>query len=259
MERQTAPPGNGYRGPSSVDFPGTGYTADTYSKGSYRAEKGGLMEITEDLVVRSGLWPPDEARRRILAISEGIDPQNFSWIGFRKLDASPGQYEGAALQDVLHIPTVRGDIPLLFMRLRVFLPEARRKHLGRTAMQLAIHAHSDAEPTHIAHRTCSPAAAYSWLMADVFKPGRRFPFDSPFDRDFIAFMLLFNIYDVTRVRGKLPNKSTGVSIGEYLEPNRAYVPDPTHVPTMGIKKWMEERLNMNFQRGDALTQVGELR
>ncbi len=248
--------GGGHRGPTTIDL-GNGFSADTYSKSPYIAEKDYLVQITEGLVARANLWIPDVARDRILDISKKSDPKNTSWIGFRNADAPIGQYDGCAWQDMLYIPTVRGDIALLFMRLRVFAPEAQRLHLGRSSMQIALNTHSEAEPVYIGHRTGSPAAVRSWLEADIFRLRRRFPYDLPYENDFVASMLLMNIYELTHINGRIPNRSTGVSVGEYAESNRAYIPDPTHEPTMRILEWMTGKLKM--KPGDALTEIGELR
>lgn len=251
-------PGNGHRGPVTLDL-GIGYSADTYYKTSYVAELPYLAEITEELVVKANLWPREVAQERIATIIGQTDPQKTSWIGFRKSDAPRGQYEGAAWQDILKIPTFRRDSRLLFMRLRVFIPEAQRKHMGRTAMPLSLNTHSEDEPTHMGHRTGSPAAGYAWLEAPVFRPGRRSPYDRSYNKDTTALMLMIGVYELTHIHGRFPNLSTGVSIGEFSGPNMAYIPDPNHAPTMKIYKWMVEKLKMNFERGDVLTQIGELK
>ncbi len=252
-------PGIGHRGPITLDLGGTDYSADIYYKTPYIAEKDELVRITEGLIVKSGLWNPDVAKGRILAIVERSDPRKTSWIGFRKSDTPRGQYEGATWQEILPIPTVRGDKKPLFMILRVFIQEAQGKHMGRISMPLALNTHYEDEPTHIVHRTGSPAAVRAWLESGVFKPKRRFPRDLSFMEDPLAIMLLIGIYELTHVNGRFPNLSTGISIGEYSGPNTAYIPDPNHAPTMEIRQWMVEKLKMNFLRGDALTEIGELK
>ncbi len=268
------------RGPTAIDLPKTGYIVDMYQKGSYIAEKDELARITKRLIVSSGLWTQDVANQMVESGLGSSDPDNTSWLGFRKSNAPRGEYDGVAWQEELYIPTVRGYVRLLHMKLRAFVPDAQGLHLGRTGMQLALGAHP--EVTHISHRTGSAAAARSWLESGVFREGRRFPYDLPFVQAPQLPQILLWLYELYHVNGERPNLSTGVSVGDYIEQNKAYIPDRTHQPTMEILKWMEEKptvlvdgmevkrkvlvdgmekdpLGMDLQRGDSLTEIGELR
>lgn len=245
------------RGPTTVDLPGIGYSADIYHKASYVDARVVLAQKAEILIVRAGLFSPEVARLMVAKGLEGSTPQNTSWIGFRKLGASIGNYDGLSWQEQLKIPTFQGTEQLLYLKLRAFEPEAQRKHLGRTAIQLALNAHPDVR--YLAHRTASPAAVRSFVESGVFKEGQRFPYDTPFSNDPLAPHLLLWLYSKYHINGRIPNLKTGVSIADYIEPNKAYVPDPTHAPTKEIHRWMVEKLKMNFQRGDSLMEIGELK
>ncbi len=251
--------GNGssrHRGPTTVDL-GTGYSAEIFYRSSYISQKEKLAHITEGLVVSSGLFSPSIARHLVSTGLEKSDPNNTSWIGFRKTDEPFGKYKGLAWQEELSIPTVEGEKIVLYMKLRAFEKDAQRHHLGRTAIQLVLNTHIDSQI--LAHRTASPAAALSWLESGVFEPGRRLPRDLPFDKDPVAPQILMWLWTKYHINGRVPNFRTGVSIGDYPEQNGAYEPDPTHAPTMEICRWMTGKLGMNFRRGDSLMQIADLR
>lgn len=247
--------GNVSRGPTTLDL-GSGYSADTYYKSSYITEQAALAQVTELLVIRSGLWTPEVARQMVKKGFDNSDPQNTSWIGFRKLGAPRDEYVGLAWQQEINIPTVEGTQRLLYLNLRAFEPEAQRKHLGRTAIQLALNIYPEVQL--IAHRSGSPAAVYSFLESGVFKEGKRYPYDMPFDKAPMMPQILLWVYSLFHINGKSPNLSTGVSIADYIEPNKAYIPDLAHGPTMAIREWMEGKLKMKLDRGDALYEIGEV-
>lgn len=249
--------GNGYqRGPTTIDLTGTGYSADIYYKGSYITERLSLAQKTEVLIAKAHLWTPEVAKQIVTAGLAKSNPQNTSWIGFRKSDALKGEYIGAAWQEEIFVPTFEGGRHLLYMKLRVFEPDDQGHYLGRTAIQLAVSVYPGADC--LAHRSGNPRAVRSWLESGVFREGRRFPYDLTFDKEPELQQILFWIYRQFHIRGRTPNLLTGVSIGDYIEPNGAYVPDPRHESTMKIHRWMTEKLRMKFERGDALYEIGEL-
>lgn len=245
-----------HRGATTVAL-GNGYSADIYHKASYVFQKEGLATTTIGLVVRSGFLSPVSAEQLVSTGLEKSDPQHTSWIGFRKTDEPFGKYVGVAWQEELTIPTVEGDKRVLYMKLRAFEKEAQRHHLGRTAIQLALSAHSDAQI--LVHRTGNPAAALSWLESEVFEPGTRRPFDVPFDTDLVYPQLLLWLWSKYRIKGEVPDLRTGVSIGDYVEQNGAYKLDRTHVASANIYDWMVEGLRMDFPRGDSLMQMAEIK
>lgn len=248
---------NGHRGPSTIDHVlGTDYSADVFNKSSYMAEKGALAEITEGLIVRSGLWSVETARIMVASGLEVSDPQNTSWIGFRKTAAPRGQYDGVAWQEETPMPLPKRDRHNLYMKLRAFAPEIQGKHFGRFAMQLAFNSHPEVDS--ISHRTGNPIAVRSWLESEVFKPGRRFPYDLPFNADQDMPLMLLWLYDRYHTQGEIPDISTGVSVGDYLEPNGA-IPKKIHGETQNIMNWLIFELKFNFNRCDALYEIGELK
>lgn len=258
---------HGHRGPSTLDLPGTGYSADTYNKGSYVAEKEVLAEMATKIVISSGLWTPETARIMIASGLDVSDPQTTSWIGFRKTDTPKGQYSGFAWQEEVRIPTHRGDRCTLYMKLRAFEPEMQGQGFGGTAMQLNLYTHNEVDS--VAHRSGNPVAVRSWLKLKEFKQGRRFPYDLPFDADEEQPHLLLWIYSRYHTRGKTPSMSTGVSVSDYIEPNGA-IPREITGPTKDIFDWMTEKkiieiegkkrkgLGIVLDRGDALYEIGEL-
>lgn len=262
--------GNGERGPAEWDIRGTGYIADIFNKDPYRREQDSLARQGELLVVKANLWTPEVARKRIGAIMAMTNPENTSWIGFRRKGAPQGEYAGFAWQTELSIPILGGSMRLLWMLIRAFEPEAQAKHLGREAMRISLVSHPEA--TDIGHRTGSAAAIRSWLMAPIFNPNSRAPFEIYFNEVPKYKIALPVIYELTHVNGQPPDPRTGVSIGEYTEANKAFTPKPNHRPTMEILEWMQapvdrevmilgkhrNGLGMDLPRGDALFEMGAL-
>lgn len=249
----------GHRGPKTFDYVlGTNYSADIYYKGSYTAERHELAEKTELLIARAHLWSPTFAHRMVQEALDRSDPLNTSWIGFRKTDAPRGEYEGAAWQEEIHVPINRNEEKdLLHMMLRVFEPQAQGRHFGRSAMQLALWAHPDAEL--VGHRSGSPRAVRAWLNSGVFREGRRFPKDIPFFKAPNMAQVLLWVWENYHINGRFPNLSTGVSIGDYPEPNGAYVYDSKY-RSIEEHEWMTSPtgLKMKLLRGDALYELGEV-
>lgn len=262
--------GNGQRGPAEWDIRGTGYIADIFNKDPYKRDQDYLANQGELLVVKANLWAPEVARGRIRAIMAMVDPDNTSWIGFRKKGTPQGEYSGFAWQTELSIPVPGGSMRLLWMFIRAFEPEAQAKHLGRAAMSISLVSHPDA--TDIGHRTGSAAAIRSWLMAPIFSPNSRAPFEVYFHEVPRYKIALPVIYELTHINGQPPDPRTGVSIGEYTEANRAFIPKPNHRPTMEILEWMKAPvdrevivlgkrragLGMDLPGGDALFEMGAL-
>lgn len=252
--------GNGHRGPRTVDFNlgrKRGYSADIFYGASYNNRKDELVEIATDLTVRSGLWSLEIAREMTQRGKDTVASQNTSMTFFRKSDVVSGKYIGFSWQEMLFIPTIRGDIPVVYFRLRVFEEQHRRKHLGRIAVQLALVANPEA--TYLAHRTANPAAALSFMESGVFKEGRRFPWDAKFNTDSLVQQIMMGIFFRERVNGTEIDMVTGVCRADYPELNGAYVPDLNHAPTMEIRRRMQEEFGMIFSRGDSLYVVGELK
>lgn len=250
------------RGPTEIDIRGSGFIADIYNRSSYKNNQYDLVEKGKLLVAKANLWTPEVAETRFNAIMELVDPSNTSWIGFRRKGSKPDEYVGFTWQTQIDIPIRRGSMRFIWMILRALEPEVQGRHLGRIGMQLSLISHPDA--TDIGHRSGSAAAILSWLMAGIYRSGTRAPYDTPFNKVPKYSIALPIIYELTHVNGQPPDPLTGVSIGEFTEPNRAYVPNPEHVKTMGVLAWMqrpvvEKGLGMDLPRGDALFEFGELK
>lgn len=258
---------NGHRGPTTLDLPGTGYSTDTYFKGAYVAEKEELAQKAEIIVVRTKLWTPPTAHEMIERAFAQSDPQNASWIGFRKTDAPQGEYEGFTWSEGVTIPTTKRDIQTIHMIIRAFDPAIQGIHFGRIAMQLTISNYPEADK--IDHRSASAIAIRSFLESGVVKRGRRFPFDLPYDADDEMSQVLLWLYTRFHTRGKMPNFTTGVSKGDYIEPNGA-IPADIHGPAQEIQSWLVEKktvivngekkrgLGMDLPNGDALYEASDL-
>lgn len=255
---------NGQRGPKTVDFfsgKRSGYSAEIYDDESFKDRTDELTQRAIDLTIRSGLWSPEVSRRMIIGGMEKSVAERTSMIFFKMRGSVLEKYVGFSWQEIFHIHVIvegaEGDVLVNYLKLRAFEPWHTRKHLGRTAIQLAV---ATNKADYLAHRTGSPAAARSFLESGVFMEKRRFPFDAMFDTDTLIQQILTGLHFRIRTCGKKGvDWSTGVSIADYLEPNRAYIPDETHIPTMEIKKWMEKDLGMDFKRGDSLIEIGQLK
>lgn len=169
----------------------------------------------------------------------------------------PDKVIGVVTERELFIPTSQGTIPFLYFTMRAIEPEYRRRHLGRDALQVATVLHRGARWA--GHRTQSPAAVRSMEESGIFKTGRFFPRESYYDRDGLAQEIMVHLFINVRRNGREVNWHTGVSRADYFEPNRASELDPTHGPTMEIRRWMVDKLKMNFDRGDSLYEIGELK
>ncbi|MBU1031413.1 hypothetical protein KKE03_00595 [Patescibacteria group bacterium] len=245
------------RGPTTIDLTGTGYSADTYNKASYITEEKELAHKTKILIARAQLWTPSVADKIVEQGLKQSDSDYTSWIGFRKSDSPVGEYEGAAWQEEVVIPTTKGSRRFLWMKLRVFAPEAQGLHFGRTSMQLSLSAHPEVDS--IGHRSGSARAVRAWLESDVFQTGRRFPRDITFEQDPAVAQMLLWIWETYRTDGEMPSMITGVSKYDYPEPNGADPVDEKYTGTMETRKWMKEVLKMKFKKGDALYEIGELK
>lgn len=263
--------GNGYRGPISMDFSlgrKKGYTADIYSRATYEEKRDELNQIATELVVRSGLWTSRVAREMM---ARGIDASaghKTSMIFFRKSDVEVGKYIGFTWQEIFPIPTNEGEIPLLYLRLRAIEERHQGKHLGTAGVQLALLTHDDAN--WFAHRTQSPAAAWSVIRSGIFRERRLYPWDTLYGAkddsseevsrvNRLAQAIMVGLFMKVRVNGTGVEWSTGVSTNDYLESNMAYKPDLTHAPTMEIRRRMQEELGMDLQGRDSLYIVGQLK
>lgn len=149
------------------------------------------------------------------------------------------------------------ETPLLYISNRAFDEQYRGMHLGRTSIQIARAIHEEAR--WMAHRTQSEVAVYSVLQADVYNPRRLFPWNAMYYTDLTAQKLMTDLFYAVHVNGQTVDMSTGVSVGDFIEPNRANIINPNHAPTVEIRRKMIEELGMDFERGDALYIVGELR
>lgn len=263
---------NGHRGPSAVDLPATGYSADIYQGESYIAEKFALAEQGKLIAARSGLWTPKAAHEMIMRAFNKSEPRNTSWIGIRKTDAPRGQYNGFAWQEEEVVPTTVRKLRTVHMILRVLdtdIQGLQNIHFGRILMQLGIGLYPNANT--VDHRSGNPIAVASWLWSGVFKAGRRFPYDKTFIEDREMPHALLWLYSRFHTAGEYPNLLTGVSKGDYLEPNGA-IPINIRGRAQEVSQWMTEKrkvvsvdgenkrsLGMDLRNRDALYEIGELK
>lgn len=226
-------PGGGYsniyRGPATVNVQfsrRSPYIADVFHKASYHQSRDFLAETAEKLIVEAGLYSPDTAKKMVTIGMEATSDQNASMILFR----FGRQYIGLSWQEMRVIPTTEGNIPLMYLRLRVFKEGHRRIGLGKVSMQLGRNTHSESEPMYCAARTESAAAADSYIYSGLFRSGEISPweelFDDPtHDSKLLKQQLLLTTHFLVRINGKGIDMSTGVSKDDYPESNMAYVPD----------------------------------
>jgi len=247
--------GNGHRSPWIVNVffsKKTGYSADIFSGTVFQERKDELARIAIDLIVQSNLWSLKTARAMVMNGMGEDNTQNASMILFRKTEAPQGKYIGVSWQEVNVVPDLpspTGKETVLYLRLRAFKEWHRRIHLGASSLQLALLAHSQSEPAWLVHRTQSPAAAYSVIRSGIFREDELYPWSGLYDANPVAQQIMTWHHFKFRNLGKKVDMSTGVSIGDYLEQNRAYAPDLSHSPTMEIRRKMEE-FGMVFEQED---------
>lgn len=224
---------------------------------SYRKNQDKLIGLAIDLDSR---WLHSKAAAEVMM------PKNMSVEGRVKdieipsiqLFRKEGTPIGFTTARVFLMQTISGkETPLLYISNRAFDEQYRGMHLGRVSIQIARTVHGEAR--WMAHRTQSEVAAYSVLQADVYNPRRVFPWNARYYTDLTAQKLMTDLFYAVHVNGQTVDMSTGVSIGDYIEPNWVNRINPEHAPTVEIRRRMTEEFGMDFARGDSLYIVGELK
>lgn len=137
-----------------------------------------------------------------------------------------------------------GDVPFLQHLLRAFVLEARGEHRGRFAVQQAQVMHPEAE--YYGNASMSAAAMYANLMSGIFVEGGYYPLQAKYDTNLLAQEIMVGFFMRRRANGKAVDWSTGVSINDFPEPNKSFLPKPNHAPTVALYKRLQEEFGMVF-------------
>lgn len=242
------------RGARTIDH--NGFAVEVHSGRSYVENLSFLQEVATNFA--QTVWGQEAATIMMARAMKVVDPKKESEIPSAMLfrTKTEDDYIGISLQRLFHVRTTQGEIPLLYHVFRAFKDQYRGLHLGRYSVQQALVIHREAR--WYAHRTSSPAAAWSVHESGIFTPGRLHPWDSVYETDPSAQELMVGLFMRVRLNGTGVDWRTGVSKDDYLEPNRAYVPRLDHGPTMEFRRKMKE-FGMRLSQRDSLYVVGELR
>lgn len=231
---------NSIPGAISVDFDGE-FGVDVVSGRSYLDNLSRLVGIATDIDARVFLRDHGLAhemmKRNMEASREEIrkDVQIPSILLFKRED----EYVGFASQRVYIIPTIRGDVRLLYWTTRAFEEEYRGREFGRRAVQIGRVIHRDA--TWGAHRTQVEIAVRSMQGSGVFKKDRFFPWDALYSTDKLARQLLNGLFDRVAINGITVDQETGVSRDDYSASNKANEGvDVNHPSLVAIHRKFEE-------------------
>lgn len=249
------------------DIPGTrnillpgDYIAEIHTGKQYLVHRDDFIEAATDLKAKTFNMSREEAREMMgkhIRVEGPIKDIEVPSIAFYR-KADDDRYIGYSTHRLFLIDTTLKTVPFVYIT-RTFIPEHQRMHLGRLAAQLAPVIHDKA--TWFGFRTQSPPAVVSNMESGIFKEGQIFPWQAKYDSDpnFFAHQIMMQFWYRVHRSGAQPDIENGVSIHDHNEENRAYKPDPSHKPTMEIKKRMEKEFGMVFPRGDSVYSVGELR
>ncbi len=191
-----------------------------YARGFNRS-----LQLATMLVVDKMRVSREESRR------EDLIP---SAILIRKKTPSGDVYVGEALERVYIIPTTAGDKHILSFETRVMEGGFRDMEFGRKLAQLARLTHNRA--TWGTHRTRVEPSPRSLQKARIFKPGRYFPYDAPYDSDFVALQILNGYFARVKLNGRSVTQEYGVSYNDYLDPTGELGFDPKHPSLLAINR-----------------------
>lgn len=234
------------------------YTAEIHTGDSYMLHLDALLEKATALKAEVFQMSDEKAREimkkhmRPASIKDEIEIPSIMFFLTQDL-----QYIGYATHRVFMIDTSEGSIPLDIVT-RTITGEHQGKGLGRFSIQQGLAIHHKAR--WLGYRTQSPPAIYATMQAKVSRPGRHFPFEATYDSEpnLLAHQIMMGLFYRIRRYGARPDMKFGVSVHDYDEENKAYIPRADHEPTMQLARIMQDRFRMRFKRGDSLYGVLEL-
>lgn len=265
LDNGTANPGNGgLRPPRELEY--LGLPVFQYSGKSFVDHKEQLVVVTAKLMSAELGWSPDASfntMERGLRIPRGISPDSRFIPSVLVFEDGNGNIIGASAQKYIELETeIAGKVPFLQHLLRAFKEEYRRGGRGRYAVRQAQSKHDQAE--YYGHCTQSAAAIYANQQSGILVSGEYFPIDQTYDRNPKAREIMFAYYLKRRANlNGWVDERTGVSKGDFPEPNLSYAPNPGHRETTEIYERMRDKsangFKMTFPSRDALHGVGRLK
>lgn len=244
------------------------YEVDVFSEDYFLSNQGPLTELVITFAQRAMCWSEATARMMYSRALRVEDPEEESTVPSVMVFRKEGVIAGVSAQRLKYIRTYAGGVvPVEYHILRGFKPEYRGEGMGRDAIELSRLIHRKAK--FYAARNGGPVPVWATMQAnkerDIFVPGTSHPWERFYDKDCqvdrIYQETMVQLHMDIRTNGRWVSGSTGVSIGDYPEYNRSYMPRPDHAPTnellrrMEGKKLREGELGMNIRRGDSVITV----
>lgn len=252
------------------------YDVEVFSEGRFLRNQEPLTELVICFAQREMGWSEASARMVYKKALGMDDPEKESTIPSVLLFRKAGVVAGISAQRLKYIRTYEaGIVPVLYHILRGIEQEYRAEGMGRDSIGLARFIHRDAE--FYAARNGGPVPVWATMQAgkhtstevsDSFVEGTFHPWERFYDQDEsdrIYQQLMAELHMDIRTRGRWINGSTAVSIADYPEYNRSYMPNPNHGPTNDLLRRMEGRkiregeLGMVIRRGDSVITIAKFR
>lgn len=244
------------------------YEVDVFSEDYFLSNRDLLTKLVITFAQRALGWSEATARMMYSRALRVEDLEEESTVPSVMVFRKEGVIAGVSAQRLKYIRTyAEGVVPVEYHILRGFNPEYRGEGMGRDSIELSRLIHRKAK--FYAARNGGPVPVWATMQAnkerDIFVPGTSHPWERFYDKDNqvdrIYQETMVHLHMDIRTNGRWVNGSTGVSIGDYPEYNRSYMPRPDHAPTnellrrMEGKKLREGELGMNIKRGDSVITV----
>lgn len=240
-------------GGRSVHFQGKnrGYELEHYMGAVYKYNRPLLQGIITNLNTSIFSIDPDQSREEV---KRKMDASGANVMLFRP--SGSDEFVGFA---ILRRMKIAGHW-VLYVAERAIVEDHRREHLGRFVISEALHHYREDrhEPIEvIANKTQNAAAALSIIESEEIEGGLA-PFQRRFTKDLELRKVLIGFYRSTRNHSSISlNPDTGLSRMEYSDGvNVAYTPDLRHRELMKIHNFMEKKLRLNRNEGDAVNCLG---
>ncbi len=252
------------------------YDVEVFSERRFLRNQEPLTELVICFAQREMGWSEASARMVYEKALRVDDPENENTIPSVLLFRKGGLVAGISAQRLKYIRTYEaGVVPVLYHILRGIEPKYRAEGMGRDSIGLARFTHREAE--FYAARNTGPVPVWATMQAGKYKPtevseifveGTFHPWERFYDQannDRIYQQLMAELHMDIRTFGRWISGTTGVSIKDYPEFNRSYMPNPSHGPTNALLRRMEGRkiregeLGMIIKRRDSVLTVAKFR
>lgn len=245
------------------------YELEVFSEDSFLRNKEVLSEIVICSAQKDLGWKEATARRIYEKALRVENPEEESRIPSVLLYKKTGELAGVSAQRLIYVKTNEaGIIPVHYHILRAFREEHRGEGMGRDSVGDARLLHRKAK--FYAARNGGPVPAWTTMQVspEILDPETSHPWKRFYDEgeeDRVYQEIMVELHMAIRTDGKWINGTTGVSIADYPEYNRFYMPKPDHQPTNDLlsrmegKKIKEGELGMNIKRGDSVIVVAKFK